>query len=60
MGHLLARLGELGFDAKAARRMLADARRNRTGRLKGYGNCIISQLAAMFVQAYKEVRSWTP
>ena len=40
--------------------MLADARRNRTGRLKGYGNCIISQLAAMFVQAYKEVRSWTP
>lgn len=34
--------------------MAADARENRIGRLKGYGNAIVPQLAAEFIRAWKE------
>lgn len=52
MGHLLARLAELGHDTKAARRILKEARRNRVGRLRGYGNAIVPQVAAAFIRSY--------
>jgi len=52
MGYLLARLEGMGQSAADARRILAAARRNRVGRLRGYGNAIVPQLAAEFVSAY--------
>jgi hypothetical protein len=51
MGYLLAELGKLGLDPKASRRVLREARRNRTIRLKGYGNSISVGVAATFVKA---------
>lgn len=35
-------------------RMAKAARSNRTGRLKGYGNAIVPQVAAVFIQAFME------
>jgi intein/homing endonuclease len=55
MGWLLARLGELGHDPKASRGILREARANRTGRLRGYGNSIALEVAAMFVKSCMEV-----
>jgi DNA (cytosine-5)-methyltransferase 1 len=53
-GHIVARLGELGFDSKAAKRIIANARRNRTGRLRGYGNAIVPQVAVEFIKTILE------
>lgn len=53
-GHLVARLGELGFDSKNAKRIIANARRNRTGRLRGYGNAIVPQVAVEFIRSILE------
>lgn len=47
LGPAFAGLGTVGVRA---------ARRNRVGRLKGYGNAIVPQLAAEFVRAYMESR----
>jgi DNA (cytosine-5)-methyltransferase 1 len=54
LGPLIARLGKLGVDPKDARRIIRDARRNRVGRLRGYGNAIVPQLAAVFLRAVME------
>jgi len=54
LGYLLARLAELGFDSAAARRILREARSNRIGQLKGYGNAIVPILAAKFIRAAME------
>lgn len=53
-GHLVARLGELGIDPKTAKRIIANARRNRTGRLRGYGNAIVPQVAVEFIRSILE------
>ena len=55
LGYLLARLAELGFDPNAARGILRDAKRNRVGALRGAGNAIVPQVAAMFIRAFMEV-----
>lgn len=55
LGFLLTRLERLGHDTKAARRILRDARRCRVGRLRGYGNAIVPEVAAEFIGAYLEV-----
>jgi DNA (cytosine-5)-methyltransferase 1 len=58
---LQSTLERMGFSTKEARRMLrrprsllALAGRNRVGRLRGYGNAIVPQVAALFVRAYME------
>lgn len=53
-GHIVAALGELGVDPKIAKRIIANARRNRTGRLRGYGNAIVPQCAVEFVKSVME------
>jgi len=53
-GHIVAALGELGIDPKTARRIIANARRNRTGRLRGYGNAIVPQCAVEFIKTILE------
>lgn len=45
VGSVLTGVASVGPDAKSARR-------NRVGRLKGYGNAIVPQLAAEFIAAY--------
>lgn len=52
---IVARLCELGIDSKAAKRIIADARRNRVGRLRGYGNAIVPAVAAEFVKSYLDI-----
>ncbi len=52
MEYLLARLVELGHSLKSAKRILREARSNRIGRLKGAGNAIVPQLAAIFIRAF--------
>ena len=54
VGPLVAELGKLGFDSKAAKRIIANARRNRTGRLRGYGNAIVPQVAVEFIRSILE------
>lgn len=54
MEYLLARLGELGFDPAASKRILREARRNRVGILKGAGNAIVAAVAAEFIRATKD------
>ncbi len=49
---LFAWLGRLGIDASPLTKMARLARRNRTGRLKGYGNAINPFVAAEFVKAF--------
>ena len=56
VGSIVARLGELGFDSKTARRIIANARRNRTGRLRGYGNAIVPQVAVEFIRSVMETQ----
>ena len=50
----LARLEELGHSPKAAKRLLREAKSNRIGRLKGAGNAIVPQVAALFIRAYMQ------
>ena len=52
---LVSRIRELGFGAKTARRIIADARRNRGVRLRGYGNAIVPVLTAEFIRAWMEL-----
>jgi len=52
---LFAWLGRLGIDASPLTKMARLARRNRTGRLKGYGNAINPFVAAEFVRAFMEI-----
>lgn len=49
VGHRLA--GVFGVDSPAIR----TARRNRVGRLRGYGNAIVPQVAAVFLRAVLEI-----
>jgi hypothetical protein len=51
----------MGLRAKDVKRRLVRPRQivesasaNRTGRLKGYGNAIVPQVAAVFIQAFME------
>jgi DNA (cytosine-5)-methyltransferase 1 len=55
MGYLLSQLEQLGYDKKTARRMVKEARNNRGGRLRGFGNAIVPQVAAIFIRAFMEV-----
>lgn len=48
---IITRLCELGESAASARRIVREARSNRVGRLRGYGNGIVPQVAAVFVRA---------
>lgn len=43
--------------SKADRMVIRSARTNRVGRLKGYGNAIVPQVAAVFIQAFMEAAS---
>lgn len=45
---------DLGQRFPELRRLVRSARSNRTGRLKGYGNAIVPQVAAEFVRAWME------
>jgi DNA (cytosine-5)-methyltransferase 1 len=56
MGCLVAKLAELGFDSRAASKILRESRSNRIGRLRGYGNAIVPQVAAEFVIAFMECK----
>ena len=44
----------VGPELAGVRRLAKDARRNRVGRLKGYGNAIVPQVAAVFVRAFMD------
>lgn len=55
LGYVLARLVELGHSPKAARRILREARRNRVGRLRGYGNALVPDTACLFIRCVMEV-----
>jgi DNA (cytosine-5)-methyltransferase 1 len=44
----------MGRGEPELRRVLRSASKNRTGRLKGYGNAIVPGLAATFIQAFME------
>jgi DNA (cytosine-5)-methyltransferase 1 len=46
----------LGPALAGVRGLAKDARRNRVGRLRGYGNAIVPQLAAEFVRAFMEIK----
>lgn len=54
VGPIIAELGKLGFDPRTAKRIIANARRNRTGRLRGYGNAIVPQVAVEFIRSMME------
>ena len=54
LGYLLARLGELGHDSASACRILREARANRVGRLRGFGNAIVPEVATVFIRAFME------
>jgi len=54
LGYVLARLESLGHSAKDSRRIIKTARGNRVGRLRGYGNAIVSHVAALFIRAFLE------
>jgi DNA (cytosine-5)-methyltransferase 1 len=45
----------LGHSKSELRRLARRARSNRVGRLKGYGNAIVPEVAAEFIRAYEEV-----
>ena len=57
VGPLFARLVELGHDPKSARRIIREARSNRVGRLRGYGNSIVPPVAVNFIRAFLETMS---
>jgi DNA (cytosine-5)-methyltransferase 1 len=48
---------DLGQPKSELRRLARRARNNRTGRLKGYGNAIVPQVAALFIETVMEVLS---
>ncbi len=54
VGPIVAELGKLGINPETARRIIANARRNRTGRLRGYGNAIVPQVAVEFIRSFME------
>lgn len=45
---------DLGFLEPDVRKLVAGARRNRKGRLKGYGNSIVPQVGALFIRSFME------
>ena len=55
LANVLPRLQELVHDAKAALRIIREARRHRITALKGAGNSICVPLAAEFIMACKEI-----
>ena len=64
LGPLFAVLVGMGIDPKRAKRLvrnagsrLAQAGRNRVGRLRGYGNAIVPPTAAAFVRAFLETEA---
>jgi DNA (cytosine-5)-methyltransferase 1 len=64
LGPLLAVLEGMGVDPRRARQAVRNARgrlakagRNRVGRLRGYGNSIVPQVAAAFIRAYLDARA---
>lgn len=57
LGFLRTRLQQLGHDPKTAARILREAKRNRVGRLRGFGNAIVPELAAEFVRAFMETNN---
>jgi DNA (cytosine-5)-methyltransferase 1 len=60
MGHMFARLRELGIDSVRAKRIVKSARANRKGRIEGYGNSIVPMLAAKFILAAADsIREYT-
>lgn len=52
VGPLFAGMGPMGRDPKADRKTGRIAKQNRIGRLKGYGNSIVPELAAEFIVAF--------
>lgn len=46
---------KLGPGKPRLQRLAANARSNRIGRLRGYGNAIVPELAAIFIQSYMEL-----
>lgn len=60
MGYLLARLEALGHSTEDAKGILRIARRNRVGRLKGYGNAIVPPAAVVFIQSVMDVLGIKP
>ncbi len=62
LGPVRARLEGMGHSPKAIKRMLRNPRsllamagRNRVGRLRGYGNAIVPELAAAFLRTFFEI-----
>ena len=51
------RLEKLGHDAANAKRIVREARRHRTVALKGAGNAIVPEVAAVFVRAYMDAQA---
>jgi DNA (cytosine-5)-methyltransferase 1 len=47
---------DVGRRIPELRRVAASARANRVGRLRGYGNAIVPQVAATFIRAFMETR----
>lgn len=63
VGRMLAALERMGVDPELARRAVrnagsrvAEASRSRVGRLRGYGNAIVPELAAVFIKAFMQPR----
>jgi DNA (cytosine-5)-methyltransferase 1 len=44
----------MGQGQPELRKLARSASQNRVGRLKGYGNAIVPQVAAVFLQAFME------
>lgn len=55
VGSLVAWMELLGVDSKTAGRIIRLARRNRVGRLRGYGNAIVPWLGAQFLSEVIQV-----
>jgi DNA (cytosine-5)-methyltransferase 1 len=45
----------LGSGQPELSKLVRSARSNRVGRLKGYGNAIVPQVAAEFIRAFMEI-----
>jgi DNA (cytosine-5)-methyltransferase 1 len=54
-----SRLEELSQVATVDAPSLKEAKWNRSGRIKAYGNAIVAPLAIEFIKAYMEVRGWS-
>lgn len=55
VGRIISRMGRLGKSTMCARRVIKGARNNYNGRLEGYGNAIVPQVAAGFLGIVMEV-----